>query len=304
MRTRSSPDGRRRLGRVAAAVLAVAIAGGAAVAQGPRQGAGTRPADLTPADVTPRALRDVGFDQRLGEAIPLDLPLTDTEGRVVQLGDFFDDRPVVLSLVYFQCPMLCPMTLAGLTSSLKALEFDVGETFEVVVVSFNPQEGPELAARARLEATHRYGRAGAERGWHFLTGSEDSIERLTRAVGFRYTYDEDRQEYAHAAGVVVLTPSGRIARYFYGIEYPARDLKLGLMEAADQRIGSPVDQLVLYCFHYDPETGQYAWSGRALAALRVAALITLLALGSFVFLMVRQERRKDHRSESRTAKHA
>jgi protein SCO1/2 len=299
------------------AAVTVWAAGAAvpAAAQGPRQGAGAHPGDLTPAEATPAALRDVGFDQRLGETVPLDLPFTDAEGRPVVLGDYFGQRPVILSLVYFECPMLCPMTLAGLTSSLKPLELDAGDVFDVVVVSFNPAEGPELAAKAKLEAVHRYGRAGAETGWHFLTGGEDAIRRLTEAVGFRYTWDPERQQFAHAAGVVVLTPSGRIARYFFGIEYPARDLKLGLMEAAEQRIGSPVDQLLLYCFHYDPETGQYAWSGTAIAALRVAAVLTLLALGSFVFLMVRQERRKNrhgrpedhlehHRSETRAAKHA
>lgn len=299
------------------AAVTVGAAGTAvpAAAQGPRQGAGARPGDLTPAAATPAALRDVGFDQRLGETVPLDLPFTDAAGRPVVLGNYFGQRPVILSLVYFECPMLCPMTLAGLTSSLKPLELDAGDVFDVVVVSFNPAEGSELAAKAKLDAVHRYGRAGAEAGWHFLTGGEDAIRRLTDAVGFRYTWDPERQEFAHAAGVVVLTPSGRIARYFFGIEYPARDLKLGLMEAAEQRIGSPVDQLLLYCFHYDPETGQYAWSGTAIAALRVAALATLLALGSFVFLMVRQERRKsrhgrpedlrkDHRSEARAAKHA
>lgn len=295
-------DGGFRAGFAAALLLPVLA--GAVLAQGPRQGAGVRPADLTPAETTPAPLREVGFDQRLGEAVPLDLPFTDAEGRSVVLGDFLGDRPVVLSLVYFECPMLCPMTLSGLASSLKALEFDVGDTYEVVVVSFNPGEGPELASKAKLDAVHRYGRQGTEAGWHFLTGGEEAVRRLTEAVGFRYTYDTVKQEYAHAAGVVVLTPSGRIARYFFGIEYPARDLKLGLMEAAEQKIGSPVDQLLLYCFHYDPETGQYAWSGRAIAALRVAALMTILALGSFVFLMLRQERGKDHRSETRTEKHA
>lgn len=240
---------------------------------------------------SPEPLRDVGFDQRMGEPLPLDLTFRDAEGRSVRLGDYFGDRPVMLSLVYFSCPMLCPMTLNGLTASLKALTFDVGEGYEVVVVSFNPQEGPEEAADAKRQAIHRYGRAGTEDGWHFLTGEAEALAELTEAVGFRYSYDEERGEFAHGAGLVALTPDGEISRYFFGIEYPPKDLKLGLVEAGEGTIGSAVDQLVLYCFQYDPATGQYTWSGWIFLALRIAAVVTLLALVGFIVVMLRRERK-------------
>lgn len=251
---------------------------------------------------SPQALREVGFDQRMGEKVPLDLTFRDARGQEVRLGELFGERPVVLSLVYFSCPMLCPMTLNGLAASLKALTFDVGEGYDVVVVSFNPEEGTEQAAEARQRAIHRYGRAGTEDGWHFLTGDPEAIAALTESVGFRYTYDEDRGEYAHGAGLVALTPEGEIARYFFGIEYPPKDLKLGLVEAGEGRIGSAVDQLVLYCFQYDPETGQYVWSAWTFIALRVGAVATLLALVGFVSLMLWQERKRRH--EGRTVSHA
>lgn len=243
------------------------------------------------AEESPQALRDVGFDQRMGERVPLDLTFRDAEGKTVRLGDYFGERPVMLSLVYFSCPMLCPMTLNGLSASLKALSFDVGEGFDVVVVSFNPAEGPEQAAEARERAIHRYGRAGTEDGWHFLTGDAEAIARLTEAVGFRYSYDEERGQFAHGAGLVALTPQGEIARYFFGIEYPPRDLKLALVEAGEGQIGTAVDQIVLYCFQYDPATGQYTWSAWTFLALRIAGAVTVLSLFAFVLLMLRRERR-------------
>lgn len=268
-------------------------------------------------DTQPEALREVGFDQLMGEVVPLDLPFRDAEGREVRLGDFFGQRPVLLSLVYHSCPMLCPMTLGGLAGSLKALPFDIGEGYEVVVVSFNPEEGPELAAQAKEKAVRHYGRAGTEDGWHFLTGDAEAIAELTAAVGFRYTWDEEAGQYAHGAGIVALTSDGTIARYFFGIEVPPKDLKLGLVEAGEGRIGSAVDQILLYCYHYDPDTGEYALSGWVFLALKIAAAITLLALAGFVALMLWQERKRlrrlperppdrlserDH--ESRTASHA
>lgn len=257
-------------------------------------------------DSQPESLRDVGFDQRIGETVPLDLAFRDARGRQVRLGDFFGQRPVVLSLVYFDCPMLCPMTLNGLAASLKAVPFDLGEGYETVVVSFNPEEGPELAAEARQRAIHWYGRAGTEDGWHFLTGEAEAISAVTDAVGFRYTYDEERGQYAHGPGLVVLTPDGTIARYFFGVEYPPKDLKLGLVEAGQGRLGSVVDQIVLYCFQYDPATGEYAWSGWVFLALRLAALATLLTLVGFIVVMVRRERKKTHEAghEARTPSHA
>jgi protein SCO1/2 len=236
----------------------------------------------------PGPLREVGFDQRLGEAVPLDLAFRDSEGRPVRLGDYFDGRPVALSLVYFDCPMLCPLTLSGLASSLKPLEMSAGKEFQVVTVSFAAEETPEMAAEARRRYLGLYGRAEAEGGWHFLTGDADSIRRLTEAVGFRFVRDEERGEYAHAAGLVLLTPDGHVARYFFGTEYPARDLRLGLVEAADGGIGTAIDQVLLYCFHYDPATGRY--SAATWNLVRAAGVATVLALATFVLLMLRRER--------------
>jgi protein SCO1/2 len=206
----------------------------------------------------------------------------------VQLGQYFGSKPVILALVYYECPMLCTLTLNGLAGALKALSFDVGNEFEIVTVSFNPSETPALAAAKKQAYLARYGRPGAERGWHFLTGDEASIQQLTRAVGFRYTYVPEQKQYAHAAGITVLTPRGRIARYFFGVEFAPRDLRLGLIEASNNQIGTPVDQLLLYCFHYDPVTGTYG--AVALNVVRLGGVITVLALVTFVTVMLRRER--------------
>jgi protein SCO1 len=239
----------------------------------------------------PDELRGVGFEQHLGAELPLGLSFRDEHGTPVELGDYFGERPVLLSLVYFDCPMLCPMTLNGLASSLKPLEWNPGREYEVVVVSFDPAEGPELAAEAKRRTLVRYGRSGIEDGFHFLTGDAEAVRRLADAVGFRYSYDEEREEWAHAAGLVMTTPSGTISRYYFGIEYVAKDLKLGLVESGQGEIGSVVDQLLLYCFHYDPQLGRYEWSERALLIMRIGGLLTILALGSFIIVMVRRERR-------------
>lgn len=253
------------------------------------------------AQETPDSLRQVGFDQNLGEQLPLDAAFVDETGQEVRLGDYFGgEKPVLLSMVYYGCPMLCPMTLNGLTSSLKALEWNVGDEFEVVVVSIDPAEGPDAAAEAKLQATSRYGRSGTETGWHFLTGDEADVRRLADAVGFRYQYDPERDEYAHAAGLTMVTPGGEVSRYFFGIEYPPKDLKLGLVETASGDIGSLVEQLLLYCFHYDPAIGSYEWSERAMTALRIAAVLTLLGLAGGILWMLRQEKRHDS-SQPRTA---
>jgi protein SCO1/2 len=238
----------------------------------------------------PEPLREVGFDQKLGEAVPLDLAFRDADGRAVTLGDFFDGRPVALSLVYYDCPMLCPLTLSGLAQSLKPLELSAGDEFQVVTVSFDPTEGPETARAARDRYLPLYGRAGAEEGWHFLTGTQASIDRLTDAVGFRYTYDAERGEYAHAAGLVVLTPDGRVGRYFFGTDHPARDLRLGLIESAGGTIGDAIDQVLLYCFHYDPATGRYGAATWNL--VRAGGAATVLALVGFIVVMLRRERRR------------
>jgi protein SCO1/2 len=195
-----------------------------------------------------------------------------------------------LVLVYYQCPNLCPLVVEALVRSLKAISFDAGKEFNVLVVSIDPTEGPALAAAQKQKYLERYGRAGAERGWHFLTGEKVSIERLTAAVGFGYAYDPQNKEdpYVHPTGIVVLTPKGRVSRYFYGIEYAPRDLRLGLVEASGNKIGSPVDQLLLICHKYDPTTGKYNLV--IMNVLRLAGLATLLILGAFVLVMLRRER--------------
>lgn len=279
---------------IAACLLALGLPS-PAPAQSSQVGPGNaaRP-DSSPADTRPERLRDVGFDQRIGERVPAELAFRDADGQVVELGDLYGERPLVLSLVYFDCPMLCPLTLNALTASLKALPFELGEAYDAVVVSFDPREGPEAATLARQRAFNRYGRTGTEDGWHFLTGDPESIDRLAEAVGFRYTWDEERREFAHGAGVVVLTPGGQIARYFFGIEYPPKDLKLGLVEAGQGRLGSVIDQVLLTCYQYDPETGQYAWSARAMSALRLAAVATVLILIGFIVFSVRRDRTAHH----------
>ncbi|MGE0130588.1 MAG: cytochrome c oxidase subunit II [Blastocatellales bacterium] len=233
---------------------------------------------------------DIGFDQRLDEQVPLNLAFRDESGRTVRLGDYFNRKPVILALVYYQCPMLCNQELNGLTGSLKALSFDAGKEFEVVTVSINPRETSELAAAKKETYARNYGRAGAAAGWHFLTGDPKPIEALTRAVGFRYAYDPMLNQYAHASGVIVLTPKGRVARYFYGIEYAPRDLRFGLIEAAEERIGSPVDQVLLLCYQYDPATGKY--SAVVMKSLRLGGVVTVIGVAALLFALNRKAKRQ------------
>ena len=245
-------------------------------------------ASAQPAQEKPTLLRDVGYDQRLGEQVPLDLVFRDETGRPVPLRSLFRGRAVVLSLVYYQCPMLCTLTLNGLASALSVLTFDVGKDFDVVTVSFEPKETPPLAAAKKKAYLERYRRPGASEGWHFLTGEAAAIASLTRAVGFRYVWDAETRQYAHPAGLVVLTPDGRIARYMYGVEYAPRDLRLALVEASQRRIGNPVDTVLLYCYQYDPTRGRYAAS--VLGLVRLGGILTVLGLGSFVLISLRRER--------------
>lgn len=237
----------------------------------------------------PPQLEEVGFDQRLGEIVPLDLLFTDENGHQAELGSWFGERPVILALVYYDCPMLCPMILSGLTSALRPLTFDPGEEFDVLVVSFDARETPEMAADAKTTYVERYGRPGTEAGWHFLTGGQESIAALTEAVGFRFSYTPEVDQFAHTAGIVALTPEGQVARYFFGVEYAPKSLRLGLVEAADNKIGTVVDQVLLYCFHYDPETGTY--TAVAMNIMRLGALVTVALLGLFLLIQLKRERR-------------
>ena len=247
-------------------------------------------AQRTASSVRPEALQNVGIDQKLGAELPLELTFRNEDGNSVHLQEYFDRRPVVLALVYYECPMLCTQVLNGLTAALRTLEFQAGQEFEVVIVSIDSRETPALAAAKKKEYLHRYGRPETGVGWHFLTGGEDSIQELARAVGFRYTYDSKTDLYVHASTIMIVTPGGRLARYFYGIEYSPRDLRLGLVEASAERIGSPIDQVLLFCYHYDPMTGKYGFV--IMRVLQLAGLATLASLGFFIFVMLRHEQLK------------
>ncbi len=236
------------------------------------------------------ALRDIRIEQRLGARVPLELTFRDESGRSAPLSDLVNAKPTILVLAYYNCPMLCTLVLNGLTSSLTDLKFDVGREFNVVTVSIDPRETPSLASEKKELYVKRYGRAGARDGWHFLTGDEASIKQLARSVGFHYAYDAATGQYAHAAGIVILTPEGRVARYLYGIEYPPKDLRLGLVEASHDQIGSPADQVLLLCYHYDVATGRYA--PVAVGLMRAAGALSILALGSLIFFMLRGDRKK------------
>jgi len=233
-----------------------------------------------------RLLQKVGINQKMGGQIPLDLPFTDESGREVTLRQYFG-KPVILALVYYQCPSLCNMVLNGVLRSIKQLDLVAGDEYEVIAVSFDPRETPEMAAAKKQTYLRDYKRQGAEQGWHFLTGPETSSKALADSVGFRYVYDALTNQYAHSSAIMILTPAGRIDRYFYGIDYPARDVRLGLVEASNERIGTPTDQVLLYCFHYDPTTGKYALV--VMNVLRLAGLMTVGVLATFMIVMFRRD---------------
>ncbi len=237
-------------------------------------------------------LDQIGLDQKLNAQIPLELRFKDENGRTVRLGQYFGERPVLLTLVYYECPMLCTLVLNGTVRAMRTLDFSAGSEFEVVTVSINPKETPDLAAAKKAQYVDSYRRDGADKGWHFLTGEEDQIKQLADAVGYRYAYDTDSQQFAHPSGIILLTPEGRVARYFYGVEYSPRDMRLGMIEAAKEKIGSPVDQVLLFCYHYDPTTGKYSLT--ILNFLRLAALLTVAGIGLLLFVLIR----KGHRHAS------
>ena len=234
-------------------------------------------------------LSKVRFDQQLGESLPLDARFVDETGAEIALGDLLGERPAVLALVYYECPMLCPMIMNGLLQTLKTLKFTPGEEFDVITVSFDEAETWEQARDAKEMHLGRYGKPETADGWHFLTGSDEAIRSVTDAVGFFFEYDEDQDEYAHAAGIVILTPDGRVGRYFYGIEFPPRDVRLGLVEAAEGKIGGLVDQVLLHCYKYDPTTGKY--SAVVMNIVRLGAVATVVALGLFLAAAWRLDRR-------------
>jgi protein SCO1/2 len=261
-------------------------------AQMPGLGLTSNDQPLRPASQLPLGLEDVGFDQNLGNQVDLDLEFTDSTGKKVRLGDFFGDKPVILSFVYYECPMLCTLELNGLIKALRVItRFQPGEDFELVTVSFDSAETPKMAAEKKKGYLDTYRRDGAEDAWHFLVGEESQIRSLADAVGFRYSYDEETDLYRHASGIVTLTPDGRASRYQFGVEYSGRDLQFALIDASDNGIGSLADAMMLYCFHYDPISGKYGFI--VMNAVRLGAALTVLLLGGFMMVNFLRDRRRE-----------
>jgi protein SCO1 len=237
----------------------------------------------------PAALQNVGFEPPLNGQVPLDLGFRDEAGRDVHLREYFGQKPVLLALVYYGCPMLCNQVEQGVVGSLKMLSFNAGRDYEVVFVSFDPRETPDMAAQKKTSALSHYGRPETAAGWHFLTGSKESIDAVSKAANFRYSFDANIGIFAHASGIMLLTPDGRISRYFYGVEYPSRDVRLGLVDASAGKIGNPIDHLLLYCFEYDPATAHY--SAMILRIVRLGGLLTILTIVAGILIFRRRDAR-------------
>jgi len=272
-----------------AAMIVCATVAAASAQMAGGAGAGYKREVGMPSSALPAALREIGFDQNIGRHLPLDVVVRDEDGRSVRLEQYFGKRPVVLIFAYYSCPMLCAQVINGLASALGVLSLEPGRDLEIVAVSFDPRDTPASATAKKAAYLERYARPGAQTASHFLTADQPAIDRLTSAAGFRYAWDKDTQQFAHPSGVIVLTPDGRVARYMFGIEYGPRDLRLALVEASAGTLGTPVDSLLLYCYHYDPMTGRYGL--QIMRALRIAGGVTVVVIGAFVFLMVRRERR-------------
>lgn len=245
---------------------------------------------MDPTKAAARAFTEVGIDQKLNEQVPLDLKFKDEQGNTVELAKYFHVKPVIISLVYYKCPMLCTQVLNGMVQTFRILKFTAGNEFEVVTVSFDPTETSEMAADKKETYVTEYARAGVDKGWHFLVGDSANIKKLADAVGFRYMYDKPTKQFAHASGIMIATPQGKLARYLYGIEYGAKDLTFSMMDAAQEKIGSPVDKLLLLCYHYDPRTGKYGMVVTNL--LRAGGVLTVLILGGFMFINFRRDKKK------------
>jgi protein SCO1/2 len=245
----------------------------------------------------PAQLQNVGFEPRLNAQLPLDLTFRDESGRDVQLRQYFGQKPVLLALVYYGCPMLCNQIEQGVVGSLKMLSFNAARDYEVVFVSFDARETPDMAAKKKAAALSHYGRPETAAGWHFLTGKEEQIHALTSAANFRYSFDEKNNLFAHASGIMLITPDGRISRYFYGVEYPSRDVRLGLVDASAGKIGTPIDHLLLFCFHYDPETARY--SATILRVIRLGGILTIFSIVAGILIF----RRRDAQGASNSSRH-
>jgi len=241
----------------------------------------------------PEALQKVGIDQKLGEQLPLETEVKDESGKMTKIGDYFKSgRPAIIAFVYYECPMLCNEVLNGLTGSLKGISLDAGKDFDVIAISFDARENdkPDLAKNKKASYMERYGRPGTESGWHFLTATQGSIDKLTNAAGYKYEWDDKTQQFAHVGGLMIATPDGKLSRYFYGIDYAPRDLKYGLMESAEAKIGTPAERLLLYCYHYDPASGKYGLA--ILRVLRLASVLTIAAIGAMLFIFWRRNKSK------------
>jgi protein SCO1/2 len=255
-----------------------------AVASGPVQQPGATP----PAARLPAAVADLAFEQRPNAQLPLDATFVDERGQTIHLDKLFRGRPVILVLAYYRCPQLCNLVLNGLLDGLRGVTYRPGEEYTVIAISFDPRETPQIAAAKKQNYVEGFGRPGAAENWHFLTGDKDQVDRVADAVGFRYAFDEKHDRYNHPSGIVLVTPQGKVSRYLFGIRYPSRDLKLGLMEASDGQVGSVVDQFLLFCFHYDESQGKYAFA--VMSAVRIGGGLTVLALGIGLFRLWRGER--------------
>lgn len=277
--------------------ILVMMAAAAAMA-GTRSAPGPEPTREPP---RPEALNRAGFDQKLDAQLPLDAEFRDESGRPVRLGDYFGEKPVLLNLAYFNCPMLCTLVINGVVDAVREVALVPGRDYEILTISFDAREGPELAAAKKANYLKELDRPEAVAGWHFLTGDEAAIRALTEAVGFRFAWDEQSQEFAHASGIMVATPGGRLSHYLYGVVYPPRDVRLALVEASAGRIGSPVDQLMLFCFHYDPVAGKF--SAGVMTLVRLGCLATIAATAAFLLIMFHREMgaRRSGKGDARTA---
>ena len=269
-----------------------------AIAVSAQKVGGTRMDKMEPMaqNTRPQVLEKVGIDQNIGAQLQLDLPFKDEYGKAVRLGDYFQSkRPVIMALVYYDCTMLCDQVLNSMTSALGVLKFDAGKEFEVVAVSFDPRETPEMAAEKKKTYIGRYKRAGAEQGMHFLTGDQAAIDSLTKTIGFRYVWDDRTKQFAHGSALMLITPGGKVAQYYYGLEFSPKDMRLGIIEASDEHLGTLVDQVILYCYHYDPLTGKYG--AVVMSIIRLGGVLTVLALGTFMFVSFRRDARisREHR---------
>jgi protein SCO1/2 len=274
--------------RTIAMIAALLFAGCMAHAQTVPSSAGAGSSAL------PAQLRNVGFEPKLNAQMPLDLPFVDETGAHVQLRDYFKQKPVVLAFVYYGCPMLCNQVEQGVVGSLRMLSFTPGRDYEVVFVSFDPRESQDMAAQKKKTALSHFGRPETAAGWHFLTGSKESIDSATQAANFRYTFDTKSNLFAHASGIMLLTPDGRISRYFYGVEYPGRDMRLGLVDASAGKIGTPIDHILLFCYQYDPSSATY--SASILKIIRLGGVLTVLCIIGGILIFRRRDAHRDHAS--------